>query len=864
VDELTRRVVLPNGVTLLVRELRAAPVVTLNLWVGTGAVDDPDGRAGTAHFIEHLLFGGRGGRAAGGQLVRQVLEAGGHLNGETGCDATTFYQILPREAWARVLEAQVGAVADASFDPEEIDAERSVIIEEARGSERQPVSFLWRRLMELSFPDHPCGRPVLGTEESLERITPPDLTSHFMAHYRGGNLVEVVCGDVDADETIERASAALARLPDGDRQEPGSESGRTVRGIRARGFEGGVDRSYVLMAHRVPGALHDDLPALDALTGLLGLGRSSRLRDRLQVDEGLVSSVDSGVVAYREAGVHVIRAISAEGGVESIVDAILDEIERLAVGGVSEREMEKNVRRLESAYALEHETSDSIARTLGHYETLGDFRMGEEYVDRLASVTASDVRRVAEQYLHDGACSIVSLAPADSGAPAGEWAPERGATAMRPRAARIEESSDTGHRPFVRPTFVAESSAPFLSRRRLENGAVLIVCRSRSVPVASLAVSFRGGHSEEPDGAAGVTYLTQKSLLRGTKRLPAALLAEEIETLGSGIGTAVDRDGFGVGLTVLSTRLERAAELLGEIIAAPAFDPAQVALARDEVLAEIGQSTDDPMRRALIAALPHVLPEHPYGRPVRGSRKSVGRLDAGDVTSWHAGRYVASRAVICGAGDVPETGFADQLVTRSAPGPQPSAGPPQARPQGDVVIETTEAGQSTVVVTFLGPPAGSDEAVALRVATRGLGMMGGPLWRELREKPPHAYSVGANVFQFARAGIVVGHASARPGMEEAVRDALIDVFEALSRQGLEADDLSRARRSAAGAYEIALQRGAARAAACSMAEILGTGCERVFRAPELLRRVTQDAVVGAASAHLTRDRGVASVIVRGR
>ena len=862
-DQLTRRVALPNGVRLLVRELRTAPVVTLNLWVGTGAADDPPARAGMAHFIEHVLFGGRGAGGPGGALVREVLDAGGHLNGETGCDGTTFYQILPTEAWQRVLERQVLALTGASFDRDEVDAERAVIVEEARGSERVPQSFLWHRLMERAFPDHPCGRPVVGTEESLADIRPEDLESHFMSHYRGGNLVEVICGDVDADEVVDRASGLLGNLPGGDRP-PRADHGLTSeRGVEAHGYEGDLERAYVYVAHRAPHALHDDLPALDVLTGLLGVGRSARLRRRLQLERSLVSSVSSGVVTYRDIGLHVVRAVTSAGSVEEVVGECLDEFGRLAGEGINDREMEKSVRRLESAYALEHETSDSIARTLGHYEMLGDYELAEKYVDRLAAVSAADVRRAAETWLADGTCTVVSYAPRGSGAPVGAWRPRRARTSGR--RARIMEERPKGPppAPFERPALVAESSAPYCTREELVNGAVLVKCVSRSVPVASVAVSFRGGHSEEPEGYGGITYATQKALLRGTTRYSAARLAEEVETIGGGIGTAVDRDGFGIGLTVLSSRLERATELLSEVVTSPAFEPEQVAHAREEVTAEIGAAQDDPMSRALLASLPLVLSDHPYGRPVRGTIEEVSRITSDDVASWHAERYGASRMVICGAGDVPDGGL-DRLAAPAADAQPPRAVPdPTARPEGDIVLESSGVGQSTVVVAFLGPPAGTDASLALRVAARGLGMMGGVLWRELREKPPHAYSVGASVFQFARAGIVVGYATSQPGGEEGVRDALLETFEGLAGGGLDDDDLGRAARSTAGSYEIALQRGSARAAACSMAEIVGTGYERVFRTPELLRSVTRDDVVAAAAGHLVRERGAASVIVRG-
>jgi zinc protease len=141
---MVRSEILPNGTTLLVKEVHVAPVVALNLWVGTGSADECAQHAGISHFLEHMLLKGREGDPQG-FLTRTVQGAGGYLNAATGCDHTAFYQVVPARHWREVLEAQAETLRAPVFADVDVDSERSVIVEEMKMSERNPSAFAWRR-----------------------------------------------------------------------------------------------------------------------------------------------------------------------------------------------------------------------------------------------------------------------------------------------------------------------------------------------------------------------------------------------------------------------------------------------------------------------------------------------------------------------------------------------------------------------------------------------------------------------------------------------------------------------------------------------------------------------------------------------
>ena len=207
---MVRSELLPNGMTLLIDEVRVAPIVALNLWVSTGSADEPAPLSGVSHFLEHMLLKG-GEDDPRGLLARTVQDAGGYLNAATGNDHTSFYQVVPALHWSAVLEAQAGMLGSAVFDSASVDAERAVIVEETRMSELNPQVFAWRRLMESAFQDSGYGRGITGTEETLARIDGGALAEHFERWYVPANMIQVVVGDVDAEEVIARASELFGR-----------------------------------------------------------------------------------------------------------------------------------------------------------------------------------------------------------------------------------------------------------------------------------------------------------------------------------------------------------------------------------------------------------------------------------------------------------------------------------------------------------------------------------------------------------------------------------------------------------------------------------------------------------------------------
>ncbi len=362
----------------------------------------------------------------------------------------------------------------------------------------------------------------------------------------------------------------------------------------------------------------------------------------------------------------------------------------------------------------------------------------------------------------------------------------------------------------------------------------------------------------------------------GTATRSADGIADEIEELGTAIASAVDRDGFGLGLTVVSKHLGDALSVLGDVVGNPSFPRERLAAAKAEVQAEIGEIEDHPMQRAVLLLLPLVFPGGPYGRPIRGTRESIEAIGAEDLARWHERTCGERRVIACVVGDASVSGAREAIdAALASRRPTDAADPGDercrdgateaegTRPEGDVERDAEGSSQSVLAIGLAGPIAGTRETVVARLITGALSMMGGRLWRALRERPPYAYHVGAMQVAYRSGGATIGYATSPPGGEEAAAGVFLSELKRLANDGLEERELDRARRHLAGTLEISLIRGSTRAAGYAMAEVTGAGYEHVEQMPRAVRTVTNGEVIEVARRYLDPDGGFAKVVLRG-
>ena len=391
---------LDNGLLLLTREVRHAPIVSFYVWYRVGSRNEVPGITGVSHWAEHMVFKGTK-RFPKGTADKLVAQHGGVRNGFTWLDYTAYYQTLPAAHMRLGIEIEADRMANSVFDAQEVASERGVIISEREGNENHPGFYLTEELGAAAFKVHPYGQPVVGFKSDLREITRDDLWNHYQTYYAPNNAVAVAVGDFDTAallDLVQEEFGTISRRPDPPPLrvvEPEQEGERRVT-VRRPG-----PVAQMSVAYHVPGAAHSDTLPLWLLGAVLSTGRSSRLYKSL-VMTGLASSAGAGSALTKDPYLFRVSATARpETEPEQLEAAALAEVEKLITEGVSDAEVAKVRRQVKAGHVFSTEGVTSLARYLGQYEMANSWRTFETYVDDLMRVEPEDITRVAKTYLTD-------------------------------------------------------------------------------------------------------------------------------------------------------------------------------------------------------------------------------------------------------------------------------------------------------------------------------------------------------------------------------------------------------------------------------------------------------------------------------
>ncbi|MBI4589484.1 MAG: insulinase family protein [Candidatus Rokubacteria bacterium] len=392
------RQVLPNGMRLIIQDHRAADVVAVYLFVGVGGRDEGPNELGFSHFQEHMLFKGTDTQGPG-FVDREVEGVGGRSNANTSLDYTFYYLVVPTQEMPNAIRILADMAFRSKFDPAELSREGDVILEEGRIEIDNPRTALVRGLYGLVFRDHPYGRPILGTRETLKAATRENVLAYYKRHYVPENVTLVVVGPVAPGSVNAAVRETFGRSPaTGHRRAPVPGARPLSGGIR-REVERPEQQAYLALGWLAPRADDSDGFAVDMLASILGGTESSRLARKLRDQDRLVSSITMSYAALVGGGIVSVRAELEAGDLDKVERLILEEIARVQESGVTEEERQIAVTHFEAEHAFDTETAEGLAYAYGIAETTWSLEEELRYVERIRQVTREQIRDVARRYL---------------------------------------------------------------------------------------------------------------------------------------------------------------------------------------------------------------------------------------------------------------------------------------------------------------------------------------------------------------------------------------------------------------------------------------------------------------------------------
>jgi zinc protease len=421
---------LSNGLEIVVIPDRRAPVVTHFVWYKVGSADEPPGKSGIAHFLEHLMFKGTE-NIAPGEFSKIVARNGGQDNAFTSQDATAYFQRVATDRLPLVMEMEADRMTNLRLRAEDVTNEQQVVLEERRSRvDNDPSSILSEQMGATLFLSHPYRIPIIGWEHEIRGLTHADAVDFYKHYYAPDNAIVVVAGDVDAEEVFTLAEKtygavkASADLPPRARVlEPEPQAPRRVVLRDERVAQDTLSRQYLAPSDRT--AEGREAEALELLAAILGSNATGRLYRKLVVEEKKASSAggwySSDYLDYGRMGVYAVAAGDTPlATLEASMDAVIAEIKQ---NGVTPAELERARNSKIAQLVYDQDSQFNQARTYGWAlatgQTIADV---QDRAARLEAVTLADITGAAKKYLDlkrsvTGELLAVNKALARSGTP---------------------------------------------------------------------------------------------------------------------------------------------------------------------------------------------------------------------------------------------------------------------------------------------------------------------------------------------------------------------------------------------------------------------------------------------------------------
>ncbi|HXE69856.1 MAG TPA: pitrilysin family protein [Hyphomicrobiaceae bacterium] len=397
---------LANGMQVVVIEDHRVPVVTHMVWYRAGAAEDPWGTSGIAHFLEHLMFKSTG-KLKSGEFSRTITRLGGRDNATTTHDSTSYYQRVAKEHLRAVMELEADRMVNLRLVEEEVKTERDVILAERRSNiDGNPLSLLSEQMLAALYQNHPYGRPSIGFEHEMAKLSRQDALSFYKRYYAPNNAVLVVAGDVTPEEVKALAQAtygknrpnrALVRPVRAD--EPKPIAARRVQLVDGRAGARILLRYYLTpsFASGPPG----EGESLELLARIIGGDDTSRLYRRLVVEKLASTAGANFSSAGRDSGRLAFVIIPLEGvaleKVEAVLDAVILDVREK---GVTQAELDRAKGAFEAVRVFESDDQGQLARRYGEGVAFGQSIADiDELAKRVQSRSLDDIKRVASEYL---------------------------------------------------------------------------------------------------------------------------------------------------------------------------------------------------------------------------------------------------------------------------------------------------------------------------------------------------------------------------------------------------------------------------------------------------------------------------------
>ena len=804
-------VTLPNGLEVILQPDDSAPVVSVQAWCRTGSIHEGKWLgAGMSHVLEHMLFKGTSNRT-GLEIDHSIQDAGGHMNAYTSFDRTVYHVTIPDTGAKLAAEILCDIMQNATLPKDELAGELDVIRREMEMGNDDPSRRAGRRLFETAYTKSPYRHTVIGYRDIFDKLTRNDILDYYRERYTPNNCFFVVAGAIDPDEVSQWINDCYADQP----ARPLSPVHLPVEprqvALREVVDEGPFEHAHFHFAWHVPEVRHEDIPALDVLSTLLGGGRSSRLYLQVRDTKALVHSVDAWTYTGEQTGLFGMSAIADADKLGQAQEAMLRELEQFKDTLADESELAKAIKQFTAGNLSALKTMQGRAADLGcSWLNAGDLDFSRKQLEDARAVKPGTLQAVAKRYLTCENQTLFALTPTGS-------KPKPKTRAKTRRATDIEKIE-------------------------LPNGLRLLLKKDDRLPFAHFRIALLGGVLTESPANSGLTRLMSRSMLKGTAKRPASAIASEVESAGGSIDSYSGNNSFGLSLEILSDDAALGQAVFLDVLLSPAFERGEIERERKSQLAAIEAQRDHLLSHTFKKLRRLLFGNIAYGLDSLGQPSSVEALTCDDLRGHYNTLAAPANAVMAVFGDIDSAQVSEQVEAALAKwnSPAPSLALPEATPLSEAKRDSasTEKEQAVVTLGFRGCTLGHPDRYAMDLISEALNDMGSRLFLKIREELGLAYYVGTQNFTGLVPGCFSFYAGTAAETAAQVEEELLNQAKRLAKEGLTDEELRRAKAKLIGHKKIARQDLGSVAFATCMDELLGLGYNHHAKEDDRVESVT--------------------------
>jgi zinc protease len=859
-----KKTVLENGMTILTKEVRSAPVVTVQVWYKIGSRDEATGVNGIAHQLEHMLFKGTKDRPI--QFGRLFAALGSNFNAFTSYDQTAYFGTVEKNKLTSLLTLEADRMQNATIDTEKLTGEKRVVISELQGYENSPGYRLDRAVKRAAFPNTPYGLTVGGTKADVEKFTVEQVKSYYDSYYAPNNATLVVVGDFDTATLMTKVQETFAKVPRREVKvtQPTATMGATPTKKRLTLKEPGTTQ-IASMVYPLPEANDADVPAIDVMNYVLTEGRSSRMYQSI-VETGIATSIDGGAANLSAGGWYELSGIVEVGkSLPKLETAIEKEIKLVQAKGVTPAEISRAKAQLRAGYLLSNRDINSQARQLGNDQTTtGDYQFTDKYLAGVERVTAADVQRVAKKYLQEQLKTVGFFQPTKiAGKP--EVAGSGGGKTVgnyNP-GAPVDPAELAKYLPALDPDSASQTQS-LPQEVKLKNGLRVFLLPDSSTPTVTISGNIQAGAEYDSPQQAGLAALTAGNLMSGTKTQTALEIATTLEDRGAGIGFGASREGVGLGGSALSKDLPVLLKTLGDVLQNATFPPQKFELSRQRALTSLKLELDSPNSVARKKFQQTVYPKnHPF--TIFPTAQTLTGLTSKDLQAFYRQHYLPSNTMMAIVGDfkVPEMKrlLEDNLGKWSTTVTNVKLNYPVTQLPAKQVLVSPALPGKTQTVTLMGNKAIDRKDPRYYSALVLNQILGGDtlssrLGTEIRDRQGLTYGIYSSFAAGKKFGTFIISMQTAPEDTAKATQSTIALLKDLQTKGVTAAEVANSKRSISSNYNVDLASPDEIAGATLGNAIFGLNPNEISEFPKKIKAVTLEQVNQVAKELIQPDRFV--------